>query len=780
MYLNKFKMNADNENFRNLFNVIHDFLFILDYNGVVVEVNNAVVEHLGYSKEEVCGSSMFAIHPIEYRDKAQQIVRRMIEGQNEVCPLPLLKKNGEHVPVETKIYKGKWNNVDALIGISRNLSDMAVSEEKFYRVFENNQALMSISDLETGTLINVNKKFLATLGYKRSEIIGRNSKELNMLYDYEKRAELAEKIKNNKFLDNEYIPIRTKDNRLIHCLFSISPIKIQTHSYILSSAIDISHLKDVERKLEKGLRHQRLLADISQNLLSLDDFDAKLNKTLAFVGEHTDVSRVYIFQDNEQETETSNTYEWCNVGVSPQIADLQNVPYELIPSWKPLLTSQGRIFSINICELPPDLVSILEPQEIKSVLVFPLIVTSKFFGFIGFDECKNNKLWDEEEVELLRTIAGIISNFFERRQFQTQLAESEIRQKLAIENTQAGLWDWNIQTGYVFFNDMWCSMLGYGCNEIEPNVKSWETLVHPDDMPKVLDDLNSHLEGKRPYYENVHRLLTKEGPWKWVIDKGKVIEYDSNGKPLRAIGTHIDIDNQKKVEEELRDLNATKDKLFSIIAHDLRGPIGSMMQIAELISDTDGLNEDTLFSFLHSQRELTQSTFQLLENLLSWARYNQHQITYSPKVIELAHIIDEAILNVKYAAKQKGISIVSDISQSFSAFADEDMVKLIIRNLLSNAIKFTASGGFIRVEVERNTNHLVVAITDTGIGISQENIDVILSHNQFYSTYGTNKEKGTGLGLKLCKSFIEQNKGELTIESVLGKGTSFKFTLPVV
>ena len=549
---------------------------------------------------------------------------------------------------------------------------------------------------------------------------------------------------------------------------------------MLTSAIDISALKQAEEKLKNSLKQQTLLSDISQNLISLDDFDKKINKTLEQTGEHAGVDRVYIFEDNIEGTETSNTFEWCNSDISPQIQNLQNIPYEIISSWKAMLIKEGRIFSTNIKELPEYIQNILEPQGIKSILIFPLFVHNRFWGFIGFDGCKTEKKWTNEEVELLRTISGIISNYFDRHLFQKKLIESEIRQKLAIENTQAGLWDWNIQTGELFVNDVWYKMIGNTKDEIEPNVKSWEDRVHPDDIQQVMQELQKHISGQTAYYESVHRFQTKSGEWKWISDRGKIIEYDENNQPKRAIGTHIDIDNQKAIEENLRNLNATKDKFFSIIAHDLRGPIGSMMQISEMVSDKDGLDEETLYKFLNSQKELSKSTFQLLENLLNWARYNREQIKFNPKIIDLNAIIDENIINIKYSAKQKGISIITDYSEAFKAYADEDMVKLIIRNLLSNALKFTCNAGFIRIKLKKKVNYIEVKIIDTGLGISEDNIEKIMSDNQFYSTYGTASEKGTGLGLKLCKSFIAQNKGELIIDSKLNIGTSFSFTLPMV
>lgn len=181
----------------------------------------------------------------------------------------------------------------------------------------------------------------------------------------------------------------------------------------------------IEQRLKKNLIRQTLLADISQNFISGDKLDQKLNLTLNLLGKHTNVSRVYIFQDNENGKMTSNTYEWCNDGVSPQLNNLQNIFYDKIPSWKKIFDEKGKIFSSNIHELPDDIVQVLEPQGIKSILVFPLFVQNAYFGFIGFDDCETDLDWELEDVELLRTITGIISNSFERKILEKKLIDSE-------------------------------------------------------------------------------------------------------------------------------------------------------------------------------------------------------------------------------------------------------------------------------------------------------------------------------------------------------------------
>lgn len=772
-------MNTCQENFYKLFNSINDFVFILDLDTNIIEVNDSIVKFLGYKRQDLKGKSIINVYPLQYREILSRNIRKVVVGVREACSLPLLSKENKEIPVETKIFMGKWDNKAAYICVGRNLSEIALSEEKFYLVFEKSQSIMAISEIDSGVFINVNRQFLETLGYKRSEIIGSSSQELELFYDYNDRARLVNELIKNSEVTCDNVLIRKKDGAYIYVVISMSILNIKDKKYILTSATDISRLKTQEKTIKTNLNRQSILADISQNFLSLDDFNGKISHTIEVLGKHTDVSRVYIFEDNALGAAMSNTFEWCNHGISAQIDSLQDVPYEIIPSWKDMLVKEGKIFSKNIYELPDDIISILAPQDIKSILVFPLYVKNEFFGFIGFDECINEKEWEFDEVELLRTVSGIISNSYERLIYQNQLAESELRMKLAIENTEAGLWDWNIKTGEVVFNDIWCNMIGYNREEIEPNVKSWEKLVNPEDMPIVEKSLNDHLEGRSEKYMAVHRLLTKSGDWKWILDKGKVVEYDSDNKPVRAIGTHIDIDHQKKTEVELQKLNMTKDKFFSIISHDLRGPIGTMMQISEMVSEKGTLDEDTLYDFLNSQKELSQSTFQLLENLLSWARFSQGQINYKPKKNNLNGIVEEIITTVKYNARQKGIDLIIDIKEPVSVFADEDMVKLIIRNLLNNALKFTGSGGSIKIESVLGPKYVEVKIKDTGVGITQENIDKILDEKQFYSTRGTSNEIGTGLGLNLCKNFIAKNKGEFRITSKINEGTTFSFTLPL-
>ena len=168
----------------------------------------------------------------------------------------------------------------------------------------------------------------------------------------------------------------------------------------------------------------KILSQIALSFSNLNDFDRTIEFTLRTIGKHTNVSRVYIFIDNEDGT-TSNTFEWCNNNILCQITELQNVSYEGIPSWKKILLREGKIYSDNIEQLPSDIFDMLNPQGIISILVYPLFLNNKLKGFIGFDECARKRTWTEEELEFLNTVSGIISNAYELKIYHDNLINSE-------------------------------------------------------------------------------------------------------------------------------------------------------------------------------------------------------------------------------------------------------------------------------------------------------------------------------------------------------------------
>ena len=243
------------------------------------------------------------------------------------------------------------------------------------------------------------------------------------------------------------------------------------------------------------------------------------------------------------------------------------------------------------------------------------------------------------------------------------------------------------------------------------------------------------------------------------------------------------IELMEKIENsqiELRELNASKDKFFSIIAHDLKGPLSGTTALLDLVlKDLDNLSVDEFKEYFILVHEYITGTYKLLENLLSWARLQRGNMPNNPDLFSMHFAIDNSVELLKGNATQKEITLNVEIPEDLMCYADSNMVFTIVRNLLSNAIKFTPIGGTIKIFAHLlDDARIICGVQDNGVGMSIEVQEKLFNVGTHYTTLGTKNEKGTGLGLILCKELVEKSGGQIWVESEEGVGTSFNFTLP--
>lgn len=232
-------------------------------------------------------------------------------------------------------------------------------------------------------------------------------------------------------------------------------------------------------------------------------------------------------------------------------------------------------------------------------------------------------------------------------------------------------------------------------------------------------------------------------------------------------------------KEVLEKLNADKDKMFSIVAHDLRSPMGNFKAMLENLSDKPELyDKNRRQKVLQALNEMAKNTYDLLENLLNWSKTQMGAINFEPGVIEILPIIKEVLKLAEPLAQKKNIDIKIKIQPSLTVFADANMVRTIFRNLLMNAIKFTDMLGNIEVVSQETDHSIQFGVKDNGVGLTPQTRELLFTNNYLQTSLGTHNEKGSGLGLLLCKEFVSINQGKIWVESVCGKGSSFYFTLP--
>jgi len=254
-----------------------------------------------------------------------------------------------------------------------------------------------------------------------------------------------------------------------------------------------------------------------------------------------------------------------------------------------------------------------------------------------------------------------------------------------------------------------------------------------------------------------------------------------NQKKLKRLYKELQVNtkNLRAREMELNAINKTKDKLFSIIGHDLRGPIGALQGLLKLMASGE-IAKDDFSKFLPKLRGDVDHILFTLNNLLSWGYSQMNGTVTKPKMVNLNDLVESSMKLLTEMANSKSIKIIDEMPQNCLILADENQIDVVVRNLISNAIKFTPKNGLITLHGEEMETHWKIKIRDTGIGMDEKTLKKLFKENSNITTYGTNNEKGTGLGLSLCKEMVEKNKGEIWVESAPQKGSTFYFTAPKI
>ncbi len=257
----------------------------------------------------------------------------------------------------------------------------------------------------------------------------------------------------------------------------------------------------------------------------------------------------------------------------------------------------------------------------------------------------------------------------------------------------------------------------------------------------------------------------------------------NNDELLARVRTHLRLHNAlEQIEDQnklLQDTNTVKDKLFSIIAHDLRNPFNGLLVLSDILrTKFNSMRADDTANMIELIYQSSRDGYDLLENLLEWSRSQRNQIEFRPGTVNLNQLIQGNLQLLTAMAQSKKISLTTELKESIRLTADSHMLDTVIRNLITNAIKFTRAGGFVSITAEEKEQQVVVAVTDSGIGIDEDELADFFSNIGTKSTQGTFNEKGTGLGLILCKEFITHHHGTIWVERPPMGGSRFIFSVP--
>jgi PAS domain S-box-containing protein len=394
-----------------------------------------------------------------------------------------------------------------------------------------------------------------------------------------------------------------------------------------------------------------------------------------------------------------------------------------------------------------------------------------------------------DEAGRLIELQAVGRDITDLKQAEEALQESEQRLELALKGADLALWDRDLQTGKLVVNQRWAHMLGYMPDEIELHGRFWEQRIHPEDEPRVMAILEAHLAGNTTFYEAEYRLQAKSGEWRWILDRGKVVERDKNHQPLRITGTHLDITERKRLEEQL--LHAQKmeaiGRLAGGIAHDFNNILTVIGGICELILDKLAYDDILLRQDVEQVKQAQERAASLTRQLLAFSRKQMLQ----PQVLNLNTLLANLDRMLRRLIGED-INLVTVLEQGLGqAKADPSQIEQVVLNLAVNARDAMPTGGRLIIETanvylsEAYSSqyvdvtpgpYVMLAMTDTGLGMDPE------TKARIFEPFFTTKErgKGTGLGLSTVHGIINQSGGHIWVYSEPGQGTTFKIYLPQV
>ncbi len=725
------------EKFRKYFEVPLIGVAILAPSGQWLEVNDKFCDMIGYSRDELLAMRWQEITPHEDLDLEIEKYQVFLEsGSASIATREkqYRRKDGEVIDViiATHCARKEDGTPDYLLCVIQDITARKKAERKIAQSEQELLTILSASPIGIGRVRDriiewVNESLCAIAGYSLEEFTGRDTSYLySSLQEFES---VGVQLYREGQAETKWT---TKDGRIIDVLLQVS--QADNGAYICT-VTDMTRLK----RAENSLKFTQFSVDSAVDNIYWIDAGGRI----AYVNDSACVSTGYSRDEL----------------LSMTIHDIDpNYPAEMWPRiWEDIVGKGSDQF--------------VSMHRKKDGSIFPV---EKSISYLSYDE--------------FEYVCAFVRDITERKRAEEALRESEERWQFALEGSGDGLWDWNVPGNTVYFSKQWKEMIGYAENEIEDSVEEWESRIHPDDKADVYAKLNSHLGGRSSVYISQHRLRSKDGTYKWVLDRGKVLNRTEDGKPVRVIGTHTDITERKHLESQL--LQSQKMEavgtLAGGVAHDFNNLLSAIMGYASLLQMKMD-KHDPLYSYASHILTSSEKAANLTQSLLAFSR--KQVIDLKPislnETVEKLHRLLERLIpeDVEFRVNKSDERLI--------VMADVGQLDQVIMNLVTNARDAMPRGGKLTIRIDRaaanshfmttNKNvdlsdHALIEISDTGIGMDKKTIEKI------FEPFFTTKElgRGTGLGLSIVYGIIKQHNGYIDVRSQPGEGSVFSVYLPIV
>lgn len=392
-----------------------------------------------------------------------------------------------------------------------------------------------------------------------------------------------------------------------------------------------------------------------------------------------------------------------------------------------------------------------------------------------------------------RQVAVLFKDITERWRAEQALRDSEQRYRLVADAANDAIWDWNLLTDEVTWNEGVHTLFGYGADQVSPSVQWWYEHIHPDERDRVVHGVHAAIDAGRSDWSDEYRFLCADGGAAYVFDRGRVVR-DGGGKAVRMVGSMLDLSERRQAEEtkerlleeaeqaraEAESANQMKDEFLATLSHELRTPLNAILGWASLLK-ADSLDPEEVAEGIDVIERNSRLQAQLIEDLLDVSRIISGKLRLDVQRVALPDVIEAAMAAVMPAAEAREIRIQKVLDHGTGPVAgDPDRLQQVLWNLLSNAVKFTPKGGRIQVLLERVNSHVEISVSDTGQGISPEFLPHVFDRFRQADGSTTRRHGGLGLGLSIVRQLVELHGGSVRAKSAgEGQGATFIVSLPL-
>lgn len=734
------------EKYRSLFYQSHMGIYLHDFEGKILDVNPSACKQTGYSKEELLQLTVFDLHadrpgtPNLPRAQILDLWRQWQPEDRFTYQGEHQRKDGTIFPIEVSTGIVQYTEQSFILAIVSDITDRKRAETELR---ESRTRLQTVLDTMLGGAQIVDNDFRYV--YVNDEVLTHA--------EVEHKADLIGHTIMEKFpgIESSELFIRLK-----HCLekqvshrfenhflypdgssrwFDLAIHPIPEGLFILS--YDITDRKQAEEALE---RSQQFL----QNILN------------------TIPDPVFVKDENHRWIMLNDAY--CAASGYRREDLLDKSDYDFFPK------EEAEMF--------------WKKDDIAFASTKPIVNEETFTDAHGelHTILTRKAVFTREDGN--KVLVGIATDITERKQMEEALRESEQKLIFAQYIAKLGDFSWDIKTGVVTWSEGLYNLLGYDLSEEIDYAKVNQDIHHPDDLERVTKWLNDSIASDSTKLSpNEYRLIRKDGEVIYVHTSGIIERQD--GQAVRIFATLQDITQRKlseaalqRSEQALKEANAAKDKLFSVIGHDLGNAYVAILNGTEMLCEMN-LPPEAIQDVSNELYKAAANQKKLLDNLLKWAKVQTGEISPMPQIEPLGSMVNGTLSLLQDTAAHKEIRLISTIDEQITVHVDFDMISTTLRNLINNAIKFTHRGGQVTVYAREVGDFIEIAIADTGVGMTAQKIGRLFKVGEKdISSRGTDEEKGTGLGLILCKEFVDKHGGKIWVESEVDQGSTFFFTVP--